>query len=95
MIVRSVTLDALKKEISIDTLTARNIIQQIQQKYNRKYFIIVNVGKNMLIALPFSVRLFQLVFSGNFLLSFILHKCIIFVSKMLKHNTLYNKLIYS
>ena len=59
MIVRSVTLDALKKEISIDTLTARNIIQQIQQKYNRKYFIIVNVGKNMLIALPFSVRLFQ------------------------------------
>ena len=34
-------------------------------------------------------------FSGNFLLSFILHKCIIFVSKMLKHNTLYNKLIYS
>ena len=43
MIVRSVTLDALKKEISIDTLTARNIIQQIQQKYNRKYSIIVNV----------------------------------------------------
>ena len=55
MIVRSVTLDALKKEISIDTLTARNIIQQIQQKYNRKYFIIVNVGKNMPIALPFSI----------------------------------------
>ena len=59
MIVRSVTLDALKKEISIDILTARNIIQQIQQKYNRKYFIIVNVGKNMPIALPFLLRLFQ------------------------------------
>ena len=43
-------------------LTARNIIQQIQQKYNRKYFIIVNVEKNMPIALPFSVRLFQLIF---------------------------------
>ena len=54
-IVRNVTLDALRKEISIDILTARNIIQQIQQKYNRKYFIIVNVGKNMLIALPFSI----------------------------------------
>ena len=60
-IVRNVTLDALRKEISIDILTARNIIQQIQQKYNRKYFIIVNVGKNMPIALPFSVRLFQVV----------------------------------
>ena len=57
--VRNVTLDALRKEISTDILTARNIIQQIQQKYNRKYFIIVNVGKNMPIALPFSVRLFQ------------------------------------
>ena len=44
-IVKNVNLDALRKEISIDILTARNIIQQIQQKYNRKYFIIVNVGK--------------------------------------------------
>ena len=58
-IVRNVTLDALRKEISTDILTARNIIQQIQQKYNRKYFILVNMGKNILIAFSFSVRLFQ------------------------------------
>ena len=44
-IVRNVTLDALRKEISIDILTARNIIQQIQQKYNRKYFIGNNFEK--------------------------------------------------
>ena len=59
MIVKDVTSDALKKETSMNILTAKNIIQQIQQKYNRKYFIIVSMGKNILITLPFSVRLFQ------------------------------------
>ena len=62
MIVKDVTSDALRKETSMNILTAKNIIQQIQQKYNRKYFIIVSMGKNILIALPLSVILFQLIF---------------------------------
>ena len=48
--------------ILINILRAKNIVQQIQQKYNKIFSIIVNVEKNTLIALPFSVRLFQLIF---------------------------------
>ena len=54
-IVRNVTLDAVRKEISIDILTARNIIQQIQQKYNRMFSIRVDVVRVTTIVLLYSI----------------------------------------
>ena len=56
------TILGVEKVILIKILRAKNIIQQIQQKYNKIFSIIVNVEKNTLIAPPFSVRLFQLIF---------------------------------
>ena len=56
------TIRGVEKVILIKILRAKNIIQQIQQKYNKIFSIIVNVEKNTLIAPPFSVRLFQLIF---------------------------------
>ena len=55
------TIRGVEKVILINILRAKNIIQQMQQKYNEIFSIIVNVEKNTLIALPFSVRLFQLI----------------------------------
>ena len=55
------TIRGVEKVILMNILRAKNIIQQMQQKYNKIFSIIVNVEKNTLIALPFSVRLFQLI----------------------------------
>ena len=55
------TIRGVEKVILMNILRAKNIIQQMQQKYNKILSIIVNVEKNTLIALPFSVRLFQVV----------------------------------
>ena len=56
------TIRGVEKVILINILRAKNIVQQIQQKYNKIFSIIVNVEKDTLIALPFSVRMFQLIF---------------------------------
>ena len=60
--VKNVTIRGVEKVILINIIRAKNIVQQIQQKYNKIFSIIVNVEKNTLIALPFSVRMFQLIF---------------------------------
>ena len=54
-IVKNVTMNAHVKVISINIWRAKSIIQQIQQKYNRIFSILVNVVRVITIVLLYSI----------------------------------------